>query len=199
MCWDDNARELVLSTDFDLIIAAFPPPGPPSMGSFLQAVRAEASPCRHSGLLLLADSRSVLRATGFIGRGANRVVSEQDSPEHIASSAADLLKVAPRLPIRVPTRIDVKLFEQPVTNLCQTENLSASGMLLRGFGHYPVGTALDFELDLPGDAAPIRGGAEVARITDPSRERLTGFAARFVSFLDEDRSRLEIFLGQRLH
>jgi len=69
-------------------------------------------------------------------------------------------------------------------------------MLLRGVTQFPVGTTFGFEMVVPGEAKPIRGTAEIMRVTDPRREDVHGVGVRFVSFEGSDRLRLEMFIGR---
>ncbi len=59
-------------------------------------------------------------------------------------------------------RIKIYVKGKPVQSFCQTQNLSATGVLIRGFSHYPPGSKIDFEISLPTDTAPIKGRAPSA-------------------------------------
>ena len=72
-------------------------------------------------------------------------------------------------------------------------------MLLRGFGHYPPGTTIDFEINIPGHSEPIRGSATIARTTNVENERFEGVGDRFDDFLGTDRSRLTDYLSKHIH
>ena len=72
--WDDTTLELVQSIPFDSIIVGFPVPND-ALERVLDAARAEGSPCRRSGLILVADPDHGDNARALIGRGANRVVT----------------------------------------------------------------------------------------------------------------------------
>jgi hypothetical protein len=93
----------------------------------------------------------------------------------------------------------LQLEQRPLRTFCQTENVSETGMLLRGFGHYPPGTTIDFEINIPGQPDPIRGSATIARTTNLSLERLEGVGARFESFLGGDQGRLTEYLNEHIH
>jgi hypothetical protein len=72
-------------------------------------------------------------------------------------------------------------------------------MLLRGFGHYPPGTTIDFEINIPGQCDPIRGTATIARTTNVNLERMEGVGARFQTFMGQDGYRLTEYLNNHLH
>lgn len=57
------------------------------------------------------------------------------------------------------TRLEIKLGGAKDMILCQTENLSGSGMLIKTDRRYDVGTQINFEYSLPNDPRPISGVA----------------------------------------
>ena len=196
--WDDNTLDLVQSIGFDLIVIGFPVEVT-SLRRFVKCVRAPGSACRRSGMVLLAERGHLEAAQEFIGHGINRAIGTEGGSELLASALDELISVAPRITLRAPTRVILRIEERPVRAFCQTENVSVSGMLLRGFGHYPAGTTIDFEINIPGESEPIRGSAEISRTTNIAVERLEGVGARFLSFLGADQSRLSTYVDQRLN
>jgi len=196
--WDDNTLDLVQSTKFDVIIIGFPGPITP-LRRFVECVRAPGSACQSSGVILLADPQHIDAAQAFVGVGINRAIPSDNAEELLAASITELASVAPRLALRAPTRVVLKLEQRPLRTFCQTENISESGMLLRGFGHYPPGTTIDFEINIPGQSDPIRGTATIARTTNVTLERMEGVGARFQSFTGQDGGRLTEYLNHHLH
>ncbi len=81
--------------------------------------------------------------------------------------------------------------------MAQTDNVSLSGMLVRGSQSYPRGTRVQFELPLPGQVAPVVGEGDVVRSTAQGRESVRGYAVRFVTFVGDGRKRLAEFLLSR--
>jgi hypothetical protein len=94
--------------------------------------------------------------------------------------------------------LEVRLSRGPGHLVCHTENISTSGMLLRGKDDLGPGAAFEFVFTLPDETRPIHGRAEVVRQADPAREDLQGLGARFVAFADNGRERLREFIEQRL-
>jgi DNA-binding NarL/FixJ family response regulator len=196
--WDDNTLDLVQSTKFDVIIIGFPGPITP-LRRFVECVSAPGSACQKSGVILLADPQHIDAAQAFVGVGINRAIPSDNAEELLAASITELASVAPRLALRAPTRVVLKLEQRPLRTFCQTENISESGMLLRGFGHYPPGTTIDFEINIPGQCDPIRGTATIARTTNVNLERMEGVGARFQTFMGQDGYRLTEYLNNHLH
>ena len=160
--WDDNTLELVQNTEFDVIIIGFPGPIT-ALRRFVKCVRAPGSACQHSGIILLSEPQHLDAARMFVGVGINRAIASDDVEELLATSIMELSSVAPRVTLRAPTRVVLQLEQRPLRTFCQTENVSETGMLLRGFGHYPPGTSIDFEINIPGQPDPIRGSASAPR------------------------------------
>ena len=198
--WNDNTLELVQNTSFDAIIIGFPGPIT-ALRRFIQCVRSPGSACQRSGVVLLSEPRHLEAAQTFVGIGAgiNRAICASDMNETLAHALLEISAVAPRSPLRAPTRVVLHLDQRPLRTFCQTENVSETGMLLRGFGHYPPGTTIDFEINIPGQSDPIRGQATIARTTNVPSEMMEGVGARFNDFRDGDRARLTEYLNEMVH
>lgn len=196
MSWASTVMDLIPSSSFKVIVTGFPLTKPP-FSTLLSAVRGEHSRCLNASLLVLASPGFVDDASDLIGQGVNRVLPVASAEGELLAALSDLLQVAPRVPLRAPARLELR--PRSVRAFCQTVNLSVSGMLLRCAGHYPVGTEFAFEVRLPDISPPIRGAAKITRATNPQREHIVGFGARFVGFEDADLMRLENFLSSCLH
>jgi hypothetical protein len=198
--WDDNTLDLVQSTHFDVVVIGFPGPIT-ALRRFVQCIRSPGSASQRSGVMLLCEPRHLQAADTFVGIGVgiNRALASTDIQAGLVPTILELSSVAPRATLRAPTRVVLHLEKRPLRTFCQTENISESGMLLRGFGHYPPGTTIDFEINIPGQPDPIRGRATIARTTNISLERMEGVGARFDDFREGDRTRLTDFLNDLVH
>jgi CheY-like chemotaxis protein len=190
------ALELVSHVPVDVLVVGYPLPDIPTQ-EFLDAVRATSSPCRQSPLLLLAHGDEIEEARRYVARGANEVVAVEDSAERLQSAVSRLLAVAPRSSLRTMVRIVVNIGEGAALEMAQTENLSATGMLVRTGEVYPLGSRLSFEFHLGGQSLPIRGEAEVVRQTTAGRESVRGIGVRFVSLERDGLMRLQRFLREQ--
>lgn len=190
-----GALELLAQVPFEVLIARYPLPDL-TLDDFLQAVREDGSPCLHSPLLLLA-TEDTERANHYIGRGANRVVQLEASEAQIQSSVSALLSVAPRKAARFVTRLEVKVGGAKDMIICQTENISASGMLIKTDRRYDRGTKINLEFTLGDDPRPIAGLAEVVRHTMIGRDQINGIGVRFLSFAGDSQRRFQTFLERQ--
>ncbi len=185
--------ELIRAVSFDALILGYPPMDM-FLEEFLDAIRQPNSSCRHSPVLLLSTDEDTEEACRYLGKGVSRVVPLSLATDQLQEVVSGLLEVAPRLGMRMMARLEIQLAKGKTLAMCQTENLSSSGMLIRTFVGYPLGTRLSFEFTLPTDPRPIRGEAEVVRHTTLDRETVSGVGARFLSFEGDGSRRFHRYL-----
>ena len=177
--WHSEVPALVESQAFDAIVVHLPLPGV-GLGVLLSSIRARAARCRQAGLVILTPESDIGAVEKLVGRGVNRVLPDTATALEVLEALEAVQGVAHRVSIRLPIQLEVTLPAGDSQAFCQTENLSESGMLLRGFQHYPLGTQFSFQLQVPGTDRCLKGIAEVTRTTDAARENVEGFGARFV-------------------
>ena len=110
--------------------------------------------------------------------------------------AARLLGVAARSAVRFLVRLRAGLSTGQQTIMCQTDNISPHGMLVRTSSPLPVGTRLGFECNLPGDRHPIQGEAEVVRHTAPQIGEAQGMGLKILGLKGDGAAQLKAFLGK---
>jgi uncharacterized protein (TIGR02266 family) len=189
-----GALDLIRDVRVEVLLVRYPLPDmvlPP----FLQTVRH--GPCRRSPVLLLADGDRCQEAQRYVGRGANRVLSLDSSPGALHSTLSSLLDVAPRKSRHFIAQLKFESGDGEDWILCRSENSSASGVLLATDRQLPRGTRVHFELTLPTVERPVKGEAEIARLTVVGRERVRGMGLRFLSFAGDSREIYEDFLRDR--
>lgn len=189
----EGALALIEQIPFELLVVRFPLEGMNAL-ELLRKVRKEGSACLHSPLILLAageEQRS--EANFYVGFGANRVLGVEDPEERVHAILSELLDIAPRLGMRIPVELEVRVGDGLETIACETRNLSASGMLLAVDLELAAGDRAAFELMLPGHSDPVRGQLEVVRKTRPDREE-AGIGVRIVAFSGSGRDRLHAFV-----
>lgn len=191
-----EALRLLGDSRFDLIIARYPLVDAP-LSALVNGVRGTSSPSRAAGLLVLAEPAHVGDLAGFLGRGVNRVVNLDGPSDRLLHAVADLVGVAPRRLVRAVVDLELWMRRDMQRLLTLTDNVSSSGMLVRGGREFPVGAKVSFELMLPGGLAAIDGEAEVVRYTLVGVERLDGIGLAFLSFTSGSEQRLATFLERR--
>ncbi len=191
-----DAVAAVRSEAFVLLIVRFPVGGL-YLDDLVTAVRSERSPSRSAGLILLSERGDEGQIERYLGRGVNQVVLIDALSDRLPRVVDELLAVATRQAVRVVVRLELSMRFGTSRTLAATENISLTGMLVRGGVGFPVGTLLSFELALPDAAGPIRGEVRVVRRVAQAREGLEGIGVQFVSFLGDGQQRLAAFLARQ--
>ncbi|MDA8017640.1 MAG: PilZ domain-containing protein [Thermoanaerobaculia bacterium] len=188
-----GAVELVTRIAFELLLVRFPLPDM-DLAPFLERVREDRSPCKRSSLLVLHPTERSDEAGAFVGRGANRTIGLEASEGEIQENISSVLNVAPRKAARFMARFQITLGDKNDMLLCQTENISTTGLLIRTDRRYEKGTQIDFEFSFGKEPRPLRGVAEVVRHTTIGKEQVAGIGMRFLAFEGDSQRRLEAFL-----
>jgi hypothetical protein len=164
------------------------------LAGLVASVRGQSSACRASGLLVVADPEQAVEVSRFLGRGVNRILESSSHVDRLLDGIADLLTVAPRRFLRSVVQLDVWVGYGMKRLLSVTENVSASGMLIRGGREFEVGKRLFFELLLPAQEHSVRGDLAVVRHTDRLREGVEGFGGKVLGYVGDGEERLRGFL-----
>ena len=189
-----GAIELTSQVAIEALLVRYPLPDL-ELEAFLAQLRKPESPCLRSPVVLLSTTERLAEAEVFIGRGANRALDLDNADQGIQEVLSNLLHVAPRKAARFLARLEIKLGGAKDMILCQTENLSDSGMLIKTDRRYESGTQIHFEFSLPNDAFPVSGVAEIVRHTMIGRDKVGGVGVRFLSFEGDSKKRFERYLG----
>lgn len=192
---DPAVLHLVLETPFHLVIGFYPGDSL-SIPELVEAVRSSGSACRAAGVLVLADPADLEDAERLVDHGVNRIGSLAWTGARLWRVVSDLLDVPPRLELRTLVHVDVEVGDGRGEDICESVNLSSTGMLVRGPVSYAPGTPVSMSFSLPGRPVPINAEAEVVRSATTATNGLGGFAVRFVSMSEEDEERLNSYLGQ---
>jgi len=191
-----SALDLVRVIGFDVLVFGYPLVGPP-LGELLDVVRARDSPCHRSAVLLLVPPSRLSEVEPVLGRGYTRSLATDASDHELQGAVASLLRVAPRLAVRITVRLHVQLADGHSELLSQTENVSATGLLVRTRRGYPVETPLRFDLYLPNEPQAVSGRGLVVRHATDRARRVTGLGIRFTELDAGGESRLKTFLDRQ--
>lgn len=192
-----SALELAGSVAFDLVILGHPLTDPP-LADFLAELRRPGSPSAASPVVLLAAAEAQREAGESRDAGVVAVLASDLEAPVLHRAVLQALGVPPRVDVRLLVRLEARLELGHSAVLCQTENLSRGGMLVRTDRRPTLGEAFSFELALPEGGQVVRGRAEVARHTDPAREPVRGIGLRFLSFESDGARRLAAYVERLL-
>ncbi len=185
-----RSLELLRSEEHRLVLAGHPL-DEISIPRLVTALRSADCASRGAGLFVVTVGRPPDELKRMVGKGINAVLPANAPPVELQRTAARLLDVAPRAAIRALVKVRVRLGSGESAFLAQTENISATGLLIRSDRRPEPGTRLPIELALAGESLPLRCVGEVVRHVDAEREGLRGFALRFVDLPPGDRLRIE--------
>lgn len=189
----ESALLLSRHAAFHLLIVRHPLPDI-KLRDFLGAARGEGSPCARSHLVVVTEPSRIEEARSQVP-GAQDLVLSLDEPRKLFEEVASrLLGVAPRLGTRLMARLAVGLEPTKTLLMCQSENVSETGMLVRTDRLYPVGTWVAFEVSVPAGRTPIQGEAEIVRHTLADVDRVSGLGLKFVTLKGDSLKQLRDFL-----
>lgn len=189
----ESAFELTRLIPFDVVLIGGPLPDA-AVVELLAAIRAPDSRSRAARVLLFASPAQLSIAESYGTHGADRALSTGTDALALQEAILRLLRARPRVALRVMAHLTVHLGEGTSRILCQTKDISRTGMLALTEDRFPIGTPVQFTLDLPEDAVGARGEAEVVRHAVRGRDPDDGLGLRFLTFAGDGARRLGAFL-----
>jgi CheY-like chemotaxis protein len=188
-----GAGALILTGNlqYDLIVAGLPLPDL-SLENFLAALRTIESCSTSTPALVVAPKEQL--PSQLATHDLLRVLTDDFDQREMLEAVSGLLGVSARQHARTMVEIEVALDGSITTQLYQSENLSETGVLLRGARRIPVGSAVRFALTLPDEVEPVSGTAMVVRHTS-AEEATLGIALQFAELTGDNLRRLRRFLA----
>ncbi len=157
-------------------------------------IRFAGSSWRHAGVVVLAPVDAARSPRGADERGANAVLPLDADPAQLLAWERLLARVAPRVHVRVPVVIESSDAALARRAMCQTENLSVSGMLVRSGTPVRPDSRIRFDFRLPDVAWKITGEGTVVRPSEVPRDPVEGLAIRFIHLNHSCRGLVESFV-----
>jgi uncharacterized protein (TIGR02266 family) len=191
---------LILATNvaYDLIVAEYPLPDL-SIVDFLGILQAPTLPSADSPILLITRQDHVEGVEKHVADNELVTVASQDSSADSLHSvlAQSLSGVAARKASRLMVQIEAEIDAGKLLRVCQTSNVSETGMLIHTSRLLPLDTEVDISFYLPGDPRPIDGKVMVVRHTDATKEALAGMGVHFTDLATASRDKLRDFVSGR--
>lgn len=184
-----TALVLARNLRYDLVLVGYPL-SELALAEFLSSVHGRGSSCADTPILVLAEERRLAELAAHIKVDRVEAAAAERPARELNQLVSRLVGIAERAPSRLMVRLEARLGRRRISKLCQTQNISESGLFLRTGDLIPVGTALQLELVLPDDPQPIRTAAEVVRHSVPEVEQAPGIAVRFLDLDDEETRRI---------
>lgn len=194
---DDFASfELAAARPFDLVVAQVPLPGA-GIGELLELLHSVSSAADSRQPVLFATEASLAEIELLPAELRERPLIAT-SPTRALRAIAHALGMNNRAFVRLMVRCELPVGETRFERMCQTHDVSTTGMLLRTARDLPVGTAFPFVLELPEDDKPIAGRGRIVRRAEADREGATGVGVQFLSLGGDGAARLERFVDTTL-
>ncbi len=193
-----HAWKVAQFSRFDLILIGFGGGGH-ELDTLLTTVRHPGWANVTTRVALIAAAEELARARLLGDRFGAKALDAALGQLELQGAALDLLRSRARLALRAMTRVSVKLGGATATQLlCQTYDLSRTGLFVITQSRFPLGSSVLFALDLPGGGDGIHGEAEIVRHAHERRDRADGIGLRFVHFAADGERRLAAFLARHL-
>jgi len=192
---DSGLFERTSKDEADLVVV-LAPPTQVELREILVSIRFAESRWRHAGVIVLTDDFLARNPDELFERGANAILPLDARPEQLLMWGRRLAGVLPRVRVRVPVIIEgcgQQVFRR---TMCQTENLSASGMLVRSKTPIDQNKTVRFDLQLPQVSSRIKGKGDAVRHAQQPNEPIEGFAVRFMDLADSFRYLMERFVAE---
>jgi len=193
----ENSVELARSEPFDLVIFDADTKEK-TLTQVVDAIRDGMSASSNASILVLARPDRVDAARDLIGRGVNRVMLFDDSPELIGQQVAELLNIAPRANLRLSTQLQTSVGDGAVEVLGDVVNLSSSGMLVETETLFEPGEKIVVTINLGGQMGSVSAKAEVVRQAHDDRGGTEGIGVRFLSFAGDGKEKVKAVLDEAL-
>ncbi len=192
-----GAAALVLAGNslYDLLVLEEPLADLP-VDSVLSALQSFEWASAGAPALVMAGDQDVVEIARRLEDHPARVLPKSAQKQEIQQAISELLGVAVRSGSRMMVNVEVKFDSNTSLKCFQSENISESGMLLRGTKAIPIGMAVDLEFYLPDEPDPVRGKAMVVRHSGDSEA--PGIGLRFVALGRSEILRLRRFVDRTL-
>lgn len=187
----DGAATLLESVAFDLVVIV--PPLSRAL-ELVKRMRSPESPSRNAALIVVADAEADISGRPWWADGSYTVIGPTEARRSLPERAARMMNAASRTATRLPVRLRCEDTVARERALCQTVNISVSGMLISGCRRLPEGSEIEFEVTLPTRSRPVSGRARVVRHTNSRHEAKPGTAVEFIRLNEADRTALNSFV-----
>ena len=147
---------------------------------------------RHAAAILLTSTG------GEAPPGVNLVLRKPLSGTEFSEACQKLLSIAVRKDARLLVYVQVQGYVQSSLFLCNSLNLSASGILILTARRLKLGEKIQLQITLPLEKDKVRVTGEVVREAKEVESRLNAYGVLFTDLTAEDRERLGRFVDREL-
>ena len=156
----------------------------------VQAIR-ELPQGRHASILLLGGEFG-----GKAPEGVNHVLPKPVIGQDFNEACKRLLSIEARKEARLLVYVQVQGYLQSSLFLCNSINLSASGILILTARKLRMGDAVQLQITLPREKEKVRVTGKVVREAVEVESRLNAYGVAFQDVGPEDRDRIRTFVEE---
>lgn len=189
-----HALTLAHKLAYDLILSQHPL-ADVGLKELLAGLRSSASASHVSPVLILTRETRLDSMAEFLDGVTVQACCIDVAPEQLERALVELVGLAIRVNARVLVEMEVGLEGGAKNRVCQTVNLSESGLLIRSLQPPPLGEQIPMKLHLPDRFEPIRVLGEVVRHTGPEEE-VRGAGLRLLRVDAANEERLAAFIAR---
>ncbi len=175
----------------DLIIAKINSPGV-ACETMVHIIRRSES-LRAVSILICYDDLPVLKERSA-ACGANGTIALPANPSQLAAKVLELLDVRPRRNYRVVMNMTVDGLHRGKPFLCNTENISSSGMLIRTPEPLTIGSRISCSLYLPDGTKVAALGAVVRVVRQTGASTTNQYGIRFLTIAPSAEAAITAFV-----
>jgi len=189
----DDLNQRLDKTAYKMVILNLPSGGLEPR-DILYTLRHQKHASSNAILVVFSPDDKLAEYQPCLSKGITALFSLNAPAGSTIPALSAILQVAPRVNSRLMVRLSAKLHQGASKHLCQTQNLSRTGMCVATALIPPIGSEVTVELLLPNQPAPLMGEARVARHVLGARNSPAGMGLHFISFKTDGRARLDAFL-----
>lgn len=145
---------------------------------------------------------SILMLGGLPGdappAGVNKMLPKPVVRADFHEACSALLSVQSRKEARLLVYVQVLGYVHTGFFLCNSMNLSATGILLVTARKLKMGETVELQITLPREREKVRVNGEVMREAREVKTKLNAYGVRFTDLSDEDRKRIRAFVQETL-
>ncbi|MCI4397930.1 MAG: PilZ domain-containing protein [Acidobacteria bacterium] len=143
-------------------------------------------------IILLGQDRDHLQQAA----GVNKVIGKPVNPEAFREACSSLLNVQSRKDARLLVYVQVQGFIQSGFFLCNSMNLSPSGILIITGRKLKIGDMVHLQITLPREREKVKAVGRVVREAKEIESRLNAYGLQFDEISEGDRERIRLFTSE---
>ncbi|HNQ77988.1 MAG TPA: response regulator [Acidobacteriota bacterium] len=129
-------------------------------------------------------------------RGVNNLLRKPIESGEFNETCKKLLQVESRRESRLLVYVQVQGFIQSNFFLCNSRNLSSSGILILTTKHLKLGDNVQLQITLPREKEKVKAFARVIREAKEVDSRLNAYGLHFTEIAEKDKERVRKFLKE---